>query len=52
MIGNGSPKEMIDKYKQILAGANNNIVETNENDVLEYGNNKATINDFYILDSN
>ncbi|MBO6008268.1 MAG: Wzt carbohydrate-binding domain-containing protein, partial [Lachnospiraceae bacterium] len=52
MIGNGSPKEMIDKYKQILAGAGQaKIVETNENDVLEYGNGKAFIKDFAITDS-
>ena len=52
MIGNGSPKEMIDKYKQILAGGGQaKIVETNENDVLEYGNGKAFIKDFSITDS-
>ncbi len=52
MIGNGSPKDMIDKYKQILAGAGSSkIVETNDNDVLEYGNGKATICDYYITDS-
>ncbi len=51
MIGNGSPKEMIDKYKQILAGGGQaRIVETNENDVLEYGNGKAFIKDFCITD--
>ena len=52
MIGNGSPKEMIDKYKQILAGAGQaKIVETNENDVLEYGNGKANITEYGITDS-
>lgn len=52
MIGNGSPKEMIDKYKQILAGGGQaKIVETNENDVLEYGNGKAFIKEFAITDS-
>ncbi|MBO4608771.1 MAG: ABC transporter ATP-binding protein [Lachnospiraceae bacterium] len=52
MLGNGSPKEMIDKYKQILAGGGQaKIVETNENDVLEYGNGKAFIKDFCITDS-
>ena len=52
MIGNGSPKEMIDKYKQILAGGGQaKIVETNENDVLEYGNGKAYITDYSIIDS-
>ena len=52
MLGNGSPKEMIDKYKQILAGgASAKIVETNENDVLEYGNGKAFIKEFAITDS-
>ena len=52
MIGNGSPKEMIDKYKQILAGGGQaKIVETNENDVLEYGNGKAYITDFSITDA-
>ena len=52
MIGNGSPKEMIDKYKQILAGAGQaKIVETNENDVLEYGNGKAIITEYGITDS-
>lgn len=52
MIGNGSPKEMIDKYKQILAGGDQaKIVETNENDVLEYGNGKAFIKEFAITDS-
>ena len=53
MIGNGSPKEMIDKYKQILAGGGQaKIVETNENDVLEYGNGKANITEYSIIDSN
>ena len=52
MIGSGSPKEMIDKYKQILAGGGNaKIVETNDNDVLEYGNGKATITEYGITDS-
>ena len=52
MIGNGSPKEMIDKYKQILAGGGQaKIAETNENDVLEYGNGKAFIKEFAITDS-
>ena len=52
MIGNGSPKEMIDKYKQILAGGGQaKIVETNENDVLEYGNGKANIIEYAITDS-
>ncbi len=52
MIGNGSPKEMIDKYKQILAGGGQaKIVESNENDVLEYGNGKAFIKNFSITDS-
>ncbi len=53
MIGNGSPKEMIDKYKQILAGGGQvRIVETNENDVLEYGNGKAYITEYSIIDAN
>ena len=53
MIGNGSPKEMIDKYKQILAGGGQaKIVETNENDVLEYGNGKAYITEYSIIDAN
>ena len=52
MIGNGSPKEMIDKYKQILAGGGQvKIAETNENDVLEYGNGKAFIKEFDITDA-
>ncbi len=52
MLGNGSPKEMIDKYKQILAGGGQaKIVESNENDVLEYGNGKAFIKNFSITDS-
>ncbi|MBR7089258.1 MAG: ABC transporter ATP-binding protein [Lachnospiraceae bacterium] len=52
MIGSGSPKEMIDKYKQILAGGDQaKIAETNENDVLEYGNGKAFIKEFAITDS-
>ncbi|MBO4883283.1 MAG: ABC transporter ATP-binding protein [Lachnospiraceae bacterium] len=52
MIGNGSPKEMIDKYKQILAGGGQaKIVETGENDVLEYGNGKANIIEYAITDS-
>lgn len=53
MIGNGSPKEMIDKYKQILAGGKDvHIVETRDNDVLEYGNGKATISDQVVIDKN
>lgn len=54
MLGSGSPKEMIDKYKQILAGqaeeGKTEIVETGENDTLEYGNGKAKITDYYITD--
>ena len=54
MLGCGSPKEMIDKYKQILAGqaeeGKTEIVETGENDTLEYGNGKAKITDYYITD--
>lgn len=54
MLGSGSPKEMIDKYKQILAGqaeeGETEIVETGENDTLEYGNGKAKITDYYITD--
>ena len=54
MLGSGSPKEMIDKYKQILAGQAEEgkieIVETGENDTLEYGNGKAKITDYYITD--
>ncbi len=54
MLGSGSPKEMIDKYKQILAGqaeeGRTEIVETGENDTLEYGNGKAKITDYYITD--
>ena len=53
-LGSGSPKEMIDKYKQILAGqaeeGKTEIVETGENDTLEYGNGKAKITDYYITD--
>ncbi len=53
MIGNGSPKEMIDKYKQILAGGKEvHIVETKDNDVLEYGNGKATIGEYKVVDKN
>lgn len=53
MIGNGSPKEMIDKYKQILAGGRDvHIVETRDNDVLEYGNRKAIISDQVVIDRN
>ena len=54
MLGSGSPKEMIDKYKQILAGqaedGKTEIVETGENDTLEYGNGKARITSYYITD--
>ncbi len=54
MLGSGSPKEMIDKYKQILAGqaeeGKTQIVETGENDTLEYGNGKARITSYYITD--
>ena len=54
MLGNGSPKEMIDMYKQVLAGqaegSTINIVETGEDDSLEYGNGKAKIKDYYIID--
>ncbi|MCR4792102.1 MAG: ABC transporter ATP-binding protein [Lachnospiraceae bacterium] len=56
MLGSGSPKEMIDKYKQILAGeaeeGKTEIVETGENDTLEYGNGKAKITDYYLTDEN
>lgn len=56
MLGCGSPKEMIDMYKQVLAGASEDsqphIVETGENDVLEYGNGKARIVSYSITDEN
>jgi len=54
MLGVGTPKEMIDMYKQVLAGESENIqphiVETGENDVLEYGNGKAKIVSYSITD--
>ena len=54
MLGVGTPKEMIDMYKQVLAGvsedAQPHIVETGENDVLEYGNGKAKIVSYSITD--
>ena len=53
MLGSGSPKEMIDKYKQILAGQSEEkvqIVETGENDTLEYGNGSAKIISYHIED--
>ena len=54
MLGYGSPKEIIDKYKQVLAakadGGRTEIVEHKDQDVLEYGNGDARISDYYILD--
>ncbi len=54
MLGSGSPKEMIDKYKQVLASSSEkgkvNLVETGEDDSLEYGDGKAKIRDYYITD--
>ncbi len=54
MLGVGTPKEMIDMYKQVLAGEAENIqphiVETGENDVLEYGNGKAKIIGYSVTD--
>ena len=54
MLGSGSPKEMIDKDKQVLASSSEkgkvNLVETGEDDSLEYGDGKAKIRDYYITD--
>lgn len=54
-LGEGSPKEMIDIYKQVLVGQydeniNSDTSEDNENKVIEYGSKEAEIEDFYILD--
>jgi len=78
LLGEGSPKEMIDAYKQVLVGqyaASNEEDEENllhdqelvkaagsagktgttaekNPDALEYGDNKALIEEFYITDEN
>ncbi len=63
-LGEGSPKEMIDIYKQVLVGQFSDQQEVEDSKVteneekgtnqkkkgLEYGNKKAKITDLYILD--
>lgn len=57
-VAEGSPKEMIDVYKQILVGQyaedrKDAFEETGEHhELLEYGSGEARIEDYYITDSN
>ena len=56
-LGEGSPKEMIDLYKQVLVGQykDDNKGEVKEGlntDTLEYGSKKAKYTDCKIIDSN
>lgn len=57
LLGEGSPREMIDAYKQVLVGqyeiggeAGGSIEEAVNPEVLEYGTKQAEITDFYITD--
>ncbi len=54
-LGEGSPKDMIDIYKQVLVGkydehSQSTNLEDGEQKVLEYGSKEAEIVEFYILD--
>lgn len=55
-LGEGSPKEMIDLYKQVLVGQykdeTGEVKEGLNTDTLEYGSKKARYTDCKIIDSN
>lgn len=68
LLKDGTPKEVIDLYKRVLVGQEGEIVESNANtfeekgiwkhelvnntDLLEYGDKRAEIIDYCILDEN
>ena len=60
MLGEGSPKKMIDAYKRVLVGQyeepepeENDVTKEAQNpELLEYGTKQAEITEFYITDEN
>ncbi|MCH5274554.1 MAG: ABC transporter ATP-binding protein [Lachnospiraceae bacterium] len=57
LLGEGSPREMIDAFKQVLVGqyevggeAGGSVEDAMNPEVLEYGTKQAEITDFYITD--
>lgn len=57
LLGEGSPREMIDAFKQVLVGqyevgeeAGGSVENAINPEVLEYGTKQAEITDFYITD--
>lgn len=48
--GTGTPKAMIDAYKQLLAGSDEPVRTSSSSETLDYGNKAAEITDYYITD--